>query len=354
MTATCTNCGTPLNPGARFCRQCGMQISPAPQEQVLTQQLPGSQGSTMGSSQAQPTAPAYLSPEMPAPWQPPVVQSPPSSGKKWFFILGGGFITFLLILVIVVATVVTRINRQMRGRLDPSRAGAPASAEIEDAVLTNSQTLAFPANGRVEIDNQRGSVEIETWDREQAQVRVYKRGGDAAAMNAVTANVAVQGDRLVISTDYSNQNDVDVVYRIMLPRTATLSRVSSVSGEIHVTGITGDVSLGTVSGDIQFSGGGGALSFQTVSGDLSISLDGSSPPKSFTSSSVSGDVNLQIPDGVDGDLTFSSVSGDLNANGSIDINLTEAPGHKSATARIGNGGPAYKIRSVSGDVNISR
>lgn len=355
MTATCRKCSTPLNPGARFCRQCGTPVATAPsaQEQVLTQQLPGAQGVTLGESQAQPTAPAYLSPEMPAPWQQPTAQAPPSSGKKWLWILGGGFLAFLLVFVLIIATVVSRISRQARRLNEPVRVTQPGtSAGIEDAVLTSEQSWAFPADGTVEIENQRGNILIETWDRDQAQVQVYKRGGDAAEMNAVRSNIDVRGNRLVISTSYPSSSGVEVIYRVMVPRTVSLSQVSSVSGSINVSGVIGDVSIGTVSGDVAFTGGGGALSFQTVSGDLTVSLDPSAPPKAFKSQSVSGDLHVTMPEGVDGDLTFSSVSGNLNAQGKIDVNVTESPGHKSATAHIGNGGPAYRINSVSGDVNI--
>lgn len=356
MASTCTNCGTALNTGARFCRKCGaaVAVTPAqPQEHVLTQPLPGTHGPSFGQSPAQPTTPAYLSPELSAPWQQPV-QQPPASGKRWVWVLGGGFVVFMLIFLIVFASVVRKIQRASRLR-EPAAVTQPSGSEIFDgAVLTNEQTWAFAPGSSVEIENQRGNVVIETWDREQAHVQVFKRGGNAAEMNAVRSGVEMRDNRLVITTSYPSGSDVEVIYRVTLPRASNLSRVSTVSGDVDVTGVSGNVSISSVSGNVTFSGGGGAMEFQTVSGDVTVTLDSAAPVKSFTGQSVSGDFHLNIPQGSNGDLTFSSVSGDVTARGDIAVNVESSPGHKESTARIGEGGTPYRIRTVSGDVEIVR
>jgi hypothetical protein len=140
--------------------------------------------------------------------------------------------------------------------------------------------------------------------------------------------------------------------------------VNSVSGDVRVRGeVAEDATVKTVSGDVDLEQVDGDLSAQTVSGDVRVrAVAGSADTKS-----VSGDIRLEALTA--GDASFSSVSGDIEigiAQGSLlDVDAgstsgdlasevplaSEPPGGESAAA-----GPTVVLRgrTVSGDVRIFR
>lgn len=196
------------------------------------------------------------------------------------------------------------------------------------------ETRAIAGNGRVLIENVRGTIRVEGSDR--ADVRISGTLGKGAK------GLTVEGDerRLSISIDYPDSGgswfggfwgggdygDSELV--VELPATVSLD-VESVSASVDVRGITGErVDIDTVSGDVDYAGSAADIKLDSVSGEAR--LTGSAREANLQS--VSGNIRSELA--LDRRLIAETVSGDLDVQsaGSLD---------------------QVRVESVSGDVSLS-
>lgn len=152
---------------------------------------------------------------------------------------------------------------------------------------------------------------------------------------------------------------------------ADRANVKSVSGSITLDGVRSDIVAQSVSGDLETRQLAGTLDFTTVSGDLTV-VDGSSdavkaetvsgditldlslaPGGRISTSSVSGDVMVRMPDSTGLSVTFTTMSGSLTSN--FDGMRSERrPGRSTMSGQLGSGGGELSAKTVSGDVTLLR
>jgi DUF4097 and DUF4098 domain-containing protein YvlB len=119
--------------------------------------------------------------------------------------------------------------------------------------------------------------------------------------------------------------------------------VKTVSGDVRLERVGGELRVQTVSGDVNADSVGGSVVSKTVSGDLRVE---SLCKGHVTAQSVSGDIELGVAAGTNLDVDADSVSGDL---------ASEVPLGSDPDA-IGGDGPALVVRgkTVSGDFRVFR
>jgi DUF4097 and DUF4098 domain-containing protein YvlB len=119
--------------------------------------------------------------------------------------------------------------------------------------------------------------------------------------------------------------------------------LKTVSGDVRIDRVGGDLKLTTVSGDANVRSIGGSVEAKTVSGD--VRLD-SVRAGHVTLQSVSGDIAVGVEAGTNLDVDAGSVSGDLSS---------EVPLGSDAASAAGDG-PTLVVRgkSVSGDFRVFR
>jgi len=195
-------------------------------------------------------------------------------------------------------------------------------------------------------------------DFDQVEIRVVKHGDDVTIC-------AVHGDadggddcsgrgstrRGLFRRDRSIHVSVDFV--VKLPAGTPL-KAELISGDVDVRGVESDVTAATVSGDITISTSGLARA-HAVSGSLDVAM-GATEWDELDFNTVSGDITLRLPEATAADLEFQSVSGDLTSD--FDLRLTGRIGRRwpgqPLRAKLGEGGRAITLRTVSGDVRLLR
>ena len=243
------------------------------------------------------------------------------------------------------------------------------------------QTFTTPLPLDLEVVIPSGDIEIETADGEESRVTV---DGDERLLADV--EIRQDGNRVVVtyrgkskfgfSFNLFGSNGLSV--RATVPHGANVKvktasadtditgrlgtlDIDAVSGDVQVRGeVSGSAVLKTVSGDVRLEGVGGRVSAQTVSGDVRIGPAGGA----IDTKTVSGDIRCESVR--DGDVRFSSVSGDIEigiATGSlVDVDAGSTSGDLSSEVPLGTdpgstgGGPTVVVRgrTVSGDVKVSR
>lgn len=271
------------------------------------------------------------------------------------------------------------------------------------------QTRKLDADAHVSIDNVKGEVTINAWDRNQ--IRITGTLGDGARPLQITGDshdlsIKVQGP--AHSGWFSWGNDTRMgptELNVQVPRRVTVRvntvsadvdaaglhggdiDIDTVSGRVHVNADSPQVSIHSVSGNVQLDGHAQHARLETVSGDVlasrvsreakvqTVSGDATisgGPFRSASLSTVSGDLQLRGgPDG-DGDIDIDSMSGDVRLDLPADttaqlhastfsgslrsdmgkvIHSEHGPGSKLET-QIGNGDARIKIQTFSGDLRI--
>ena len=147
---------------------------------------------------------------------------------------------------------------------------------------------------------------------------------------------------------WGDRGSMDVT--VKLPA-SMVADAGSVSGDIRIDGAHGDVQAATVSGDVTLRDlHATSVHATTVSGDVNAAISELSGSGPLHFRSVSGDVTVSVPTGLDADFSMSTVSGDLDTD--FPLTLNGRMGRRNINARIGKGGRELSVSTVSGDVRL--
>jgi len=227
--------------------------------------------------------------------------------------------------------------------------------------------------GSVSIHNISGDIQVNGYDGESIQVKGFKEGKDR---DRVQVEDHSNGNRVELGVSYPRNGNCDasIRFQIDVPRGVRykFDSLSTASGDIAVTGATGDVKVDSASGDVRIKDVSGTIHASTASGDVSITnvkgpvsansasgdvdvqisrLEGSNQ---MSFSTASGDVSVKVPANLDAEIEMSSLSGSLHTDFPIEIQDQEHGPGSHARGRLGNGATHLSLSSASGDVSLSR
>jgi hypothetical protein len=147
--------------------------------------------------------------------------------------------------------------------------------------------------------------------------------------------------------EYSYCAKID--YEVTMPTGAAL-RISTLSGDIDLSGLGGAITAKTVSGDLLLSSLTGPLNVRSVSGDVKLNQVGGNAIEAV---SISGDVDLSWPPAKAAELSLKSISGEVYADPAVSFsNLKQRSyvGYQLHGSYGSGNGPLVKLESVSGDI----
>lgn len=227
----------------------------------------------------------------------------------------------------------------------------PAGNEVSINNVNGDITVLPSSNGRVEVVGvKRGTG---NFDRVKADVQQTSRG---IVVCVLLNEDSYCDDRGMHSESRNNRgdhdwNDVRMDLEISVPTNLTVS-ANAVSGNISITGATGDVRANSVSGAVKLDRlRASSVYANSVSGDVEVSIQELTGRGDLTFHSVSGDITLDLPRQLDADLSMSTVSGGINS----DFAMTIGDGRvdrRSLRATIGRGGRRLDFSTVSGSVKL--
>lgn len=161
-----------------------------------------------------------------------------------------------------------------------------------------------------------------------------------------------RGDRDWGDDDESHDVRASVDFEIRLPAGVEFVG-STVTGDVVVRDVESDVTANTVTGEIEVSTTEIAWA-SNVSGSIDVEM-GSTEWDDLSFNTVSGDITLRLPTGIDTDVEFESLSGDLDSDFDMrrDRERRRFIGsHVEGT--IGSGGRSLSFNTVSGSVRLLR
>jgi DUF4097 and DUF4098 domain-containing protein YvlB len=218
------------------------------------------------------------------------------------------------------------------------------------------QTYPLAANGRIELENINGPVEIKAWDRDEVKVDAIKRAGSKQDLDEVQIKIRSEKDSLSIRTEYSKrdhtwtrENPGSVDYVLTVPRNARLGDINLINGNLEVEGLNGEVRASCVNGRLTARNLGGRTELSTVNGKLEASLDRLAAPVEV--SSVNASVLLTLPSDAKADIEASTVSGSISNDFGIAVANHHFVGHE-LNGELGGGGTRVRVSNVNGRIEI--
>jgi lia operon protein LiaG len=212
------------------------------------------------------------------------------------------------------------------------------------------------AGGAVNIRNISGDVTVTGYNGDTITVTAYKDGPDR---DQVTIEDSSGGNNVDVRARYPENCNCNVSVRFDIKVPSGISyrydSITSVSGDVQISNVKGDLHVKSVSGDVSVSGVAGAVNAASVSGDVEVeiqSLESADGEMEF--SSVSGDVDVKLPGNLDANVKMSTLSGELKTDFPLQIEEKKGGPGRSANGRLGNGARNLKLSTVSGDISLSR
>jgi DUF4097 and DUF4098 domain-containing protein YvlB len=209
------------------------------------------------------------------------------------------------------------------------------------------------AGGQVRIGNVSGDVIVTGYDGDAIVVTGIKKGRDREAVEIEDRSGAGNVD---VAARYPRRGNTDasVRFEVQVPRSVNYNfdQISSVSGDVQVTGVTGRLHASAVSGDVHIKDVSGSVSASAVSGDVNVEinrLDGSDDMKFST---VSGDVSVLLPSALDADVDMSSHSGSIKTDFPVEVRSERYGSRTYARGKLGDGSRRVNMSSVSGDISL--
>lgn len=225
-----------------------------------------------------------------------------------------------------------------------------------------TRTLKLGPSGELHLANLAGPVVITRGGGSETTLEIVRTSRAATVESArdmlglVTVDVTERGTRAEVRARYpeTSRNErrsmsVSVAYTVTAPADTRIT-IRSLSGDIRVTDIQGDLFLETISGDVEIAGAARIGLAKTVSGDVTISRTRSDG--AIEAASMSGDVTLREVQARR--VRANSISGALMLDG-LQCERAEAQsmsGDVVFRGALAKGG-RYDLKSHSGSVRLA-
>src|SRR5688572_3894549 len=228
--------------------------------------------------------------------------------------------------------------------------------------LNDRETRRFNigASGQLDLEALSGDVTVRRGSGRELVVEIVRdsRGtSDATAkagLDAIRAVSEERGGRVTIKTVYPNQRgrseySVNVDYIVSAPASTRIS-TRSISGDVVVDGIDGELSVNSTSGDVKITDAARLMSATTISGEITLMNVGAEGL--LEASTASGEI---LATGVKARrLSLQAISGGVTARGieAGDVKLGCISGDVSFDGELTPRG-RYEFSSHSGNVLIA-
>jgi DUF4097 and DUF4098 domain-containing protein YvlB len=219
---------------------------------------------------------------------------------------------------------------------------------------SSRQTYSLAAGASVEINSVSGHATIETAETDQAEVEIIRTARTREDLACRQFKVEATANKLRLDGSEERRQcrnvQVNQTLNLRLPRRINLD-VQSVSGNVRVGELDGWAHLTSISGSAIVARASGEAVITSVSGRVSINL--SQLGGGVRVNSVSGNVEVGLPEGANADVRVRSISGEVIAD-MPGLTLRKIGDGSDYDGRLGAGGTPMIFNSISGNVRFHR
>lgn len=214
-----------------------------------------------------------------------------------------------------------------------------------------NESFNLKQGDRIEVSRISGPVEVETASGDVAEVHVIRSARIKSDLVWRKLKIEQTSTGLAIEPEEepSRPDLVRVSHYILLklPRHTSFT-TSGISGSVNIAAIDGTVKVSGCSGSVSMKETNGPTDISGVSGSVILNVTRLTEP-GLRVNGVSGTVELRVSDTLDADLSITDLSGRVF----IDI-PQQGPRPSGYQYRLGRGGPRISVSGVSGNVVVRR
>jgi DUF4097 and DUF4098 domain-containing protein YvlB len=235
------------------------------------------------------------------------------------------------------------------------------------------KVLPLSSQGTFNLKNVNGEVRISTWKEDKVEIKALKKTNKAAEnLQKVKIEVTAAVDSVSVDTVYLKHENtgVSVDYDIKVPEGVNLGELSSVNGNVGITGPFGRVSAETTNGQVHLENASGDLKLETTNGDVkainvngpidahttngSITLELTKLEAEVSAETTNGGITLRLSaiQEINGLLEAETDNGSISFDFPVTLQSMEKSRHH-LRGQVGRGGPRISLKTTNGSIHLT-
>jgi hypothetical protein len=222
---------------------------------------------------------------------------------------------------------------------------------------TVEETRALDPNGRFELENVNGRINLTTGSENEVRIEARRSAVSDEALERIRIDIDGGGDAVRVKTRYPRQKGWfmggtpgKVDYDVTVPEGARV-QIKTVNGPVNVEGIAGDLRVESVNGGLELDDLGGEVHAETVNGGIHVSFDRTPSGGHHRFETVNGGIEVALPEDTAGRLEASTVNGSIDCDLPLDV---ETKKKRRLTGRLGPGAGTFRLETVNGGIDVQR
>lgn len=221
-----------------------------------------------------------------------------------------------------------------------------------------NKTLTLAPETSVRVSSFNGSLRVETWESDKAEINIQIKASDREAIDHRPVIIDHSGNTLIIRTENDREGKkwgwdrgwVRHDVRLRLPRNISL-KVASINGSVNVGQVAGEVGVTSVNGRVEISQAGSLTELSSINGRTTVST-AQIGERGLRISSINGGVEIGLPAETRADVEVRSVNGGIDTD--LPIAVIGEMRRGQLVGKLGGGGAPIRITSVNGGVTLRR
>ena len=221
------------------------------------------------------------------------------------------------------------------------------------------ETVQLDIDGEFSLENVNGSIQVETWDRDEVRIKGRKKASSEKFLQQIEIEVSGEGSRVGVKTrhrnlwGFFNMGSRSVDYEIWVPELAEVE-ITTVNGQVEIDNLAGSVRAKTVNGNVRIDQTEGDATASTVNGSIEVRY--SEPPDSGTHefSTVNGGIDLYLPSSAGGRFKANTVNGGIETDFPLAVKGGKWGGPKHVDGRVGDSDASFALKTVNGGISVQR
>ena len=217
----------------------------------------------------------------------------------------------------------------------------------------NSYTLG--PGGRINIRVTSGTVTIVGYDGEAVIVKGFKDGRDR---DVVKIEDLSSPNSVDVRDRYPKvcKCEVDVRFEVQVPRSVFLrfDKVVTVSGDIEMRDVTGELNALAMSGTVFIKGVRGSIDARSMSGAVVAEISNPEAIRDMKCTTMSGNVHVKLKGSLDANVELLSSSGRIETDFPTKIRSDNYRPRYRVQSKVGTGSGSIRLESRSGNVSLTK
>jgi len=215
------------------------------------------------------------------------------------------------------------------------------------------RTYPLQPGGSFELQNVNGTVDVQSWDRDEVEVHAVKTAKrQESDLSLVSIDIEAKPGAISVTTRYPQNEgvEVNVEYVVHVPRCAHIEHLGTVNGTLRVAGVEAIEDLRTVNGNIEVYDGGGAVHAHTTNGNVHLELLHLQDKNGAVAETTNGSVLLAVPADTQANLEARCLNGSFSSELPVALESSQHP--RETHGRLGKGGVPIHLNTINGGIRI--